>query len=322
MGFLHKRKFKRKTPAARLQRKTVALKQTATAQKDAVVMQVGYKQNKKAKARKDRFRKKIERALAPKSTIHNYLEYMASPVTIGVPPASYFQAVNLNRSEDTMLNVGTGIQAGITLFKDLLHKLDEQVEVAQGATIDTTPDLRDLIVLESKLNLSLTNPSTFANFVDVYWCVSVATEESNLHATPLSTWLQCLTQNFALGPSLSFYTETTYGDPGATPENAPGWLRYWKILSKERIYLAGGARAELEFDGGSYTYKASKFAGMQSVAGLTKGVMMIGAISPTDGQSSGTALYRYSTNRRYKVMYPVGQDRIPGLATNTSRSIN
>lgn len=281
------------------------------------------KPNRRKLKKQRRFRNKIENALAPRATHHTYVETQGATVNIQtVARATQIphQYTSTLASEITVLNGGTDNPTGITYLKDNLHNLAGQATtVSLGAQTGSKADQKELTVLKSTLELSLTNNSVIALVFDVYWCVATTTHDSATHATPLASWEFFLAENNYLTASGGRQQLTT--DNGVTPDCAVGWGKYWKILKKHRVYLQSAATSEFKFSGGAYRYKPQKFVNMSTVAGRTKGVMIVGAIGDNTGLPNAVSqpVFRYHTTRKYRVMYPHGKDQIPNVPTNTLR---
>lgn len=283
--------------------------------------------NKRVLKRKQRFRQKIERALAPGATHHTYTEIMTDNVTIqktNTNPGVQEQYLNAEPTQNITLNTGTnsGGGGGVTYLKDSMHSITSQPDVATGAQKGSGGDQKDLKILSSHLDLALTNQSTQALVFDVYWCAAAMTDDNALYASPGAAWKTLLAQNSYLGPgTVAGGIETVQTHNGTTPHTAPGFGKYWKILSKQRVYLQSGGTSEFSFSGGAYSYSSSKFSGMTNVAGLTKGLMIVGGIGDNSALLNGGAVFSYHTTRRYRFTYPHGKDQIPNLPTNTTRII-
>jgi len=299
-----------------------------TTQNDVKTIKRGRKTNKRKLVKQKNFRNKIEKALAPRNTHHTYTEIESTPAIINTIIAvrgvvTYQYTSDPNNSEVTTINHGANNPQGVTYIKDQLHNLGGQTSVVNvGAQASTSgPDFRELTVLSSHLDLSLSNPTTslIPLLYDVYWCVATSTQSQVTHATPMSSWNYCLSINNTLTVNSGTKSDSTFN--GITPSDAPGFGKYWKVLKCQRIYLQPGATSDMSFSAGGYKYTPQKFDGQHTIAGITKGVMIVAAIGDNTGMPSaaGQAILRYHTTRRYRVMYPLGKDQIPSLPTNTTR---
>lgn len=299
---------------------------TVTTQHDISRSRGPRKASKKKLKRQKRFRNKIQKALAPVATHHTYTEIMQNAITItktALIDPLLEQYVTSLPSQNLTINAGSGNGVGITAMKDFMHSLfANSPQLAQGAQPETNLNNRGIRVLSSKIDLSLTNPHpTVALIYDVYWCVATITEESSAYATPQGAWETILASNNQMGSGPA-QEKTVATNNGVTPSSSPGFGKYWKVLTKQRIYLQAGATSEMTFNGGGYYYNPQKFAGQTNVAGFTKGLLIVGGIGDNTGVTTtapANAVMRYHTTRKYRVMYPTGMDQVPNLPTNTTR---
>lgn len=282
------------------------------------------KSNKKLLKRKNNFRLKIQKALEPTTTHHTYTEVMSVADIITKPGATnpiQEQYITSSGGLAYALNAGGANTAGLTYCRDVLHGLFLQSSgVVTGAQIETKTPQKDIQVLSSTLDISLTNPSTIAMVYDVYWCVAVMDISDASYATPRLAWEKLLLNNEYMTAGSA--TRTTVLQNGIKPKDAVGFGKYWKILQEKRIYLNAGATSEMTFNGGSFFAKESVFGGGKSaVKGLTKCAMIVGGIGDNSGLAIGNNVMRVVTTRKYRVCYKLLGDQAPGLPTNTTRIV-
>jgi hypothetical protein len=86
------------------------------------------------------------------------------------------------------------------------------------------------------------------------------------------------------------------------------------------MYLGSKQTAEMSFAGGAYNYKPTKFLGQATVAGMTKGFMIVAGIGDNTEflAAGGESILRYHTTRKYMAMYPVMKDQAPSIPSNTT----
>ena len=294
-----------------------------TVQKDVQSKKTGRRVSKKVIAKQKAFRSKIEKALAPLATHHTYIEQNSGTILVtkvggGLPNLE--QYTSTAGQEIYALNAGFVNPNGITYCAFNLNTLSAQAgAVSTGATASSSENNRDLVVLSSEMDLSLTNPSPIAMVYDVYWCVATQSTSDPAYATPIATMSILLTQNLNLSGSGGVIQTPNIN--GVQPQDVVGFGKYWKILQKERVYLNPQATSEFNFKGGGYTYKPQKFQEMVNVAGHTKCLLIIGGIGDNTGLAAGNGAMRLVTTRRYRVRYPTGGDKIPTLPTCTSRTV-
>jgi len=293
-----------------------------TVQKDVSYKKIGKRTSKKTIAKQKAFRSKIEKALSPLATHHTYNEQntaavvVSRPVTASSPVTE--QYVSTLAQEVYALNSGRANAQGITYIVNALNTLLTQgVLVSTGATVSTAPDFRKMVVMSSELDLSLTNPSSIAMVYDVYWCVATNTFNDNNYATPAATMSTILATHNTFSTGIA-QTATLNG---VQPKDCVGFGKWWKVLSKERVYLNGGSTSEFTFKGGAYTYDGNKFEDMVCVKGMTKCLLIIGGVGDNTGLASGVPAMRLLTTRRYRLKYPQGQDKLPALPTSTARIV-
>jgi len=305
-----------------------------TVQRDLKTTRRGKKTPKRVLRRKTKFRNKIVAALAPNATHHTYTE---------IQLATYTQTKNTGNNPvqeqylievDTALGAPSTVQATLTLnaggnnvngikyLAEQFHNLAAQTVggLNTGTTAQTGANSRDLKVLKSSMDVALTNPSTIALVYDVYWCVATMTQDKALYGLPQLAWKQLLVENQTL--TVSGAQKTVQTDNGTTPNSAPGFGKYWKVLTKHRVYLQPGATSEFTFEGGAYMYRGGKWDGQQNISGITKALMIVAGIGDNTGLINTNPVMRTHTTRRYRVMYPYGKDKIPNLPVNTTRIVN
>jgi hypothetical protein len=289
-----------------------------TSQHDIKSMKRRKRTSKKSLRRKTAFRNKITKALEPLDTHHSYTEIGATATTIikssAINPLQEQYPSNLP-SQDLTINAGTTNGAGVTRIKDAMHNLATQSQLADGAIFLQPPSEKQLTILSSQIELSLRNLYTAVLVFDVYWCVATTTRADSAHATPGGTWNTLLAANTNFG---IIGDKALATDNGVTPQDAIGFGKYWKVLSKTRVLLGGGSTTEMKFTGGRYHYNPQKFDGQSIVAGFTKGLLIVGGIGDNSGLGTGAEVYRYHTTRSYRFKYPHGKDQLPNRPTNTS----
>jgi len=311
-------KFTPRTNAARAGRTS----NVTTVQKDVSFKKSGKRTSKKTIAKQKAFRSKIEKALSPLATHHTYNEQntnavvVTRPVTAASPVTE--QYTSTSQQEVYALNNGRVNPNGVTYIVNALHTLLAQgPNLSTGAQVSTNTDFRTMTILSSEIDLSLTNPSNIAMVYDVYWCVATNSFSDANYATPRAAMNTILFNQNTLSSAVNQYDTLN----GVQPKDCVGFGKWWKVLTKERVYLSGGSTSEFTFKGGAYTYNSNKFEDMVAVKGMTKCLLVIGGVGDNTGLASGAAAMRLLTTRRYRLKYPQGQDKLPALPTGSARFV-
>lgn len=280
------------------------------------------KKYNKVKVRKQKaFASKIQRALAPRQELNVYSE------TFSAVPRTSFITQNENiRGQITddsnmMLNTGklfsTNQNTGYIMgrFQNIGGSSDTTVN--KGAKSLIPNNEFGLRVHGSRMQISIKTLSLAnqPNLYDVYEFVAAKDIPASeaLYSTPLSAWNQCLID--AYDPIDGGSITPTSTKNGLTPYDCPGLGKYWIILKKTRIYLALNTVAEFDVVGKPFTLKGDKFQNNYAIAGITKGVLVLGGIGDNADWTVSATVMRTTAQKSWHFKYNAGQSELPQRPT-------
>jgi len=263
------------------------------------------KGSKLSHRRKRKFTKKVRKAITGEHVVHFYQERHATTRPFGLYGSTWAISPNQgvigsNNTMDMMLwecgsynatsYPGQGINQIATEF---LNKLDTRWNGTDIAMPNNK--LSRVLITHSSLQVSVFEAQGVAQNLDIYE-FEAAKDISNLDTkyTPRETWIACLAEGVNFGT-----TTPSIFDFGNTPLDAPGFGKYWKLLSKSRIFLQAGGSTTFTIKGNTGIWDASKTKNLQAQKGKTKHIMMVNGSTQALGATVATAPMVFVCRKNY-----------------------
>lgn len=240
----------------------------------------------KSKVRKIKFAKKVNDATKVEQPFSLYHETQLTP--------AYIQRLS-NLTIDDQWVAGDGSQFGIN-YGSLVNSSGYDLPYfasrlriplsSTNADINTGAaraiSLKDakIHITHNRMSLAITNIQGYAGIWEVYQFVAAENITQSGHKNPYSSWVTCLTNT----PEYIAGSTNTPLRNGMTPLDAPGFGRYWRLIKKDRVLLAGGGTTELVMSGlHKRTVTNDDLTNNYAVKGLTQYFLVVGGIG--DNQS-------------------------------------
>lgn len=184
-------------------------------------------------------------------------------------------------------------------------------KLATGAPAAASTDNVNMYITHQRFSIALSNTTGYPLVFDVYQFVAAIDINQAAFANPYNAWVQGL-------QDAETYTDNrpTVNTNGMTPLDTPGFGKYWKLLKKDRIYLSGGAQAEIPMTGlHKRRVKLNNIQNKYAMKGLTQYFLVVGGIGD-DGflpDGSGTPQKVFETVCSQSTHVKVDGDGINGV---------
>jgi len=213
-------------------------------------------------------------------------------------------ASDINLQLSAVGNVATGPGRFVT---NLIQQKSVST-VAVGTTATTTP-FKDVKykLLGASCTFSMKNDTTSNMYIDVYECVAASNITDSVFSTAREAWVQCLLLNGQVDQTAGF-TKLTLTQSGATPYQAPGFGRYWKIIKKTRVFTTPSSITNYTFFTKPRFINNSVETGRFATKGLTKDIIIV-----TNPTFNGDTIVVNLFDIEWSKSYAVKLDDMPGL---------
>lgn len=170
-------------------------------------------------------------------------------------------------------------------------------------------------LLGASCTISWKNVTANNIFVDVYECIATQDISNVLFATARDAWINSLatateTDQLAVRQTL------TSGFSGSNPYQAPGFLKYWKVVKKTRVLCGPAAKTNYTYFTKGRMIKNNIAVGKYALKGLTKDLIIIA--NPTyNGDTAAVNQIEVEWSKSYAVKV----DDMPGLQSQWAYQI-
>lgn len=282
-----------------------------TTQNDFMVKS-GKKRLSKRQKRWKKFVKRVHKAETANDKTHFMQEgndaYAQIIGTVGFNIQDVF--VNSVSGDDYNLLLSSvgNIVTGPALFVDNLRQQKSVTTVAAG-TVATSTEFKDLKykLLGASCTISWRSKSGAAMFVDIYECVASQNIIDSAFGTARGAWEKCLADNGEVDQT-GVRSKLTVNFTGATPYQAPGFAKYWKIIKKTRVLCAASSKTNYTYYTKPRYINNASVVGHYATKGLTKDLIIIA--NPTfHGDVTGVS----QIDLEWSKSYAIKMEDLPGL---------
>lgn len=158
------------------------------------------------------------------------------------------------------------------------------VAVNTGAPTFAYAKDASLFITHNRMSLAVTNIQNFQAVYEIYQFVAADNITQAAFKNPYSAWVTCLTQTDAYISG----SVVVPGLNGATPLDAPGFGKYWRLIKKDRVLLGGAQTVEITMSGlHKRRVNTDDLTNNYATKGLTQYFMVVGGIGDNSSFATG-----------------------------------
>ena len=279
----------------------------------------GKKRLSKRQRRWKSFVKKVHKAENANDKTHFLVEANngAAPVigTVGRSLQQVFPSTAVGNDFNLQLApVGNNASGPLLFIENLIQQKAVEGVVGLLPVAKILQDVRYRL-LGASCTISWKNTTANNIFVDVYECIATQDISNVLYATARDAWITSLavateTDQLALRQTLT----STFS--GSNPYQAPGFLKYWKIVKKTRVLCGPAAKTNYTYFTKGRMVTNNSAVGKYAIKGLTKDLIIIA--NPT---YNGDTAVANQIEVEWSKSYAVKVDDMPGLQSQWAYQI-
>lgn len=224
------------------------------------------------------FVRKVKKATSDNDKTHFLTEANSVAVTVTGTAGldiqevvgSTYTAVRNNFQLSAVGNIATG---PAKMADNLIYQ--PSVDTVAAGTTNVTAPIKaiDYDLLGASMTLSFKTQAVASMYVDIYECVAASHITDIAFASAYLAWVACALQS-EVDLSLA-YTKLTASFSGATPYQAPGFGKYWKIVKKTRVMCGASTKTNYTLFTGKKHINNAKELGRYATKGLTKDLIIV-----------------------------------------------
>lgn len=210
--------------------------------------------------------------------------------------------------------VGNNASGPLLFIENLIQQKSVEGVVGLLPVAKILQDVRYRL-LGASCTISWKNVTANNIFVDVYECIATQDISNVLFATARDAWINSLatateTDQLAVRQTL------TSGFSGSNPYQAPGFLKYWKVVKKTRVLCGPAAKTNYTYFTKGRMINNNSAVGKYALKGLTKDLIIIA--NPTyNGDTAAVNQIEVEWSKSYAVKV----DDMPGLQSQWAYQI-